>query len=52
VSQAIVSKVEELNAAVVVMPEQRQSLFESFFFQTPVAQQVAQRCKQPTVLIR
>lgn len=51
-SDAIIGKVEELSAAVVVMPEQRQTLFESFFFQTPVAQQVAQRCKRPTVLIR
>lgn len=43
---------EELGAAVVVMPEQRQTLWESFFFQTPVAQQVAARCARPTVLIR
>jgi len=52
ISESIVAKVEELGAAMVVMPEQRQTLFESFFFQTPVAQQVAQRCKRPTVLIR
>jgi nucleotide-binding universal stress UspA family protein len=43
--------VEELQAAVVVMPEQPQSFLESLF-QTPVAQQVAARCRRPTVLIR
>lgn len=52
VSQAIIGKVEELSAAVVVMPEQRQTLFESLFMQTSVATQVAQHCKRPTVLIR
>ncbi|KIY98134.1 hypothetical protein MNEG_9828 [Monoraphidium neglectum] len=51
VSGAIVSRVEELQAAVVVMPEQPQSFLESLF-QTPVAQQVAARCRRPTVLIR
>ncbi|KAI8474408.1 MAG: hypothetical protein J3K34DRAFT_407679 [Monoraphidium minutum] len=51
VSAAIIGKVEEIGAAVVVMPEQRQGLLESLF-QTPVAQQVAARCRRPTVLIR
>ena len=52
ISDAILRKVEELGAAVVVMPEQRTTLFESLFMQTPVAQRVAARCKRPTVLIR
>lgn len=51
-SDAILSKVDALDAAVVVMPEQRTTLFESLFMQTPVAQRVAARCKRPTVLIR
>lgn len=52
VPRAIVAKAEELGAAVLVMPEPRLTLWESLFMQTPVAQQVAARCKRPTVLIR
>ncbi|GBF89543.1 hypothetical protein Rsub_02261 [Raphidocelis subcapitata] len=52
VSDAILSHVEHLGAAVVVMPEQRTTLFEALFFQTPAAQRVAARCPRPTVLIR
>lgn len=49
----VAAKAESLGAAVLVLPDaQRQTLWESLFMQTPMAQQVAARCKRPTVLIR
>lgn len=50
VSNTILRKVEELSASVVVLSEQRRGFLDGLF-QTPIAHQVAEQCRRPTMVL-
>lgn len=50
VSNTILRKVDDLSASVVVLSEQRRGFLDNLF-QTPVAHQVAEQCKRPTMVL-
>ncbi len=50
VSSAIVSKAEELAAALVVLTDNRRGVLDGLF-QAPVSRQVAAACRRPTLVL-